>query len=873
MPSKHTGEFQDLSEKLRTYKTLLLIGLLTSIFVIGLFVLLYVISRSGELKQRIRRYVQIAQDKARALCNKAEKNDTYLIYSERIALITQLDDFLREVNYFRHAHLFDQNFSEYLNNAYDSIVQAKDFVCDYNEGFVQARIKKYDFLFKKSHVELDNTQKTAIVTDEKHNLVVAGAGAGKTEVLTTRVAYLVKRKPDTIKEKKILVLAFQKKAAEEIKERLRKYFRINVKIKTFHSLGLEILRDYSHRHKKDVPNVKFSGENADKEQTDFVYSLFEKASLDKKFEHNLIQYMASYGDEKIKSEEDFETQCEFFHYMSILEYTAFDKTKCRSEAERAILNFFFMNKLNGEKIKVKYEEQASWMKYHDKDGEHVPRPDFFFPDFDIYIEHWALDKNGKVPSWFDGDNPTEKYVNDMKLKKQKFSEQDKYILVETSQADFQSDDFTRVLSERFLSALKTKYPNEKFTFTPFSYRELVQRVWDECSVACSPKSIARHLSQFIVISKTYGLTPEQIEVRLSSAEWSPKQIAFTKLAVDIFKNYRRELTNAHEIDFCDMINRAVEELSSDKELYRNHFDHILVDEYQDISTQRENLIKQLMDKNEGCKLFCVGDDWQSIFGFAGSNVEYFVNFENYFDHPASTDLEINYRSTKTIVDAGAKIISHNGDAQLPKITKANNDVVCPIVVYSLTHQKDYRKSYHQESAENCVNKIEELLKKGCAPRDILILARVVNIPSLVPPLIQYAHKRDIKIGFEREDGNIVRLMSVHKAKGLQAKVVFILNVDDDLYGFPCKLEDPTIFDIAKIGKKAIPEHEERRLFYVAVTRAREQVIIYTQKCCKSSFLNEIKGFTNVVELPYLEWISGKSKKPTRPSTESPLNSM
>ena len=860
MPSKHTEEFQDLSDKLRAYKILLLIGLLTSIFVIGLFVLVYVFSRSGELKQRIRRYVQIAQDKAQILRNKTEKNDTYLIYKERTALITQLDDFLREVNYFRHANLFDQNFSEYLNNSYESIVKAKDYVCDYNSVFVQARIKKYVFLFKKSPFELDYAQKTAVVTDEKHNLVVAGAGAGKTEVLTTRIAYLVKRKPDGIKEKRILVLAFQNKAAHEINKRLKKCFGINVKIKTFHALGLEILKEYSRSRKQKVPNVKFSGDNADKEQTSYVYSLFEKASLDKKFEHNLIQYMANYGDEPTKSETDFDTQREFFDYMSILRYTALDGTKVKSEAEQAILNFFFKNKLNGEKINIKYEEPASWMKYNNKDGERIPHPDFFFPAFDIYIEHWALDKNGNVPSWFPGDNPTEKYVHDMELKKQSFSKQDKYTLIESSHADFQSDDFTRIISERFLSSLKTKYPNEKFTFTPISYHELVKKVWGECSVACSPKSLAMQLSRFIVISKTYGLSPNEIDARLSSNEWSPKQVAFTKLAVDIFKLYQSELKKYDEIDFCDMINVAVENLSTDSKLYRNQFDHILIDEYQDISTQRENLIKQLMNKNEGCKLFCVGDDWQSIFGFAGANVDYFVNFESYFDHPARTDLEINYRSTKTIVDAGAKIISHNGEAQLSKTTKANNDVVRPIIVYSLVHQKDFRKPYHQQSAEHCVHAIEELLKKGYASRDILILARVVSIPSLVPPLMQYAHKRGINIGFEREDGNIVRLMSVHKAKGLQAKVVFILNVDDDLYGFPCKLEDPAIFDIAKIGKKAIPEHEERRLFYVAVTRAREQVIIYTQKCCKSSFLNEIEGAVDVIELPYQEWINSKSKK-------------
>ena len=99
-----------------------------------------------------------------------------------------------------------------------------------------------------------------------------------------------------------------------------------------------------------------------------------------------------------------------------------------------------------------------------------------------------------------------------------------------------------------------------------------------------------------------------------------------------------------------MINLAIDELHGHDSLFKNVFDHILIDEYQDISTQRSVLIKALMQKNEDCKLFCVGDDWQSIMGFTGSNLDFFVNFDKYFDHPARTDLTINYRSCKSIVD-------------------------------------------------------------------------------------------------------------------------------------------------------------------------------------------------------------------------------
>jgi DNA helicase-4 len=104
-----------------------------------------------------------------------------------------------------------------------------------NEDFIQERIQKYDYLFQKSPFPLDESQKRAIIIDDTQNLVLAGAGSGKTEVLITRTAYLREREPDAINPKRILLLAFQNKAAGEIKERLNKKFGIvDIEVRTFH---------------------------------------------------------------------------------------------------------------------------------------------------------------------------------------------------------------------------------------------------------------------------------------------------------------------------------------------------------------------------------------------------------------------------------------------------------------------------------------------------------------------------------------------------------------------------------------------------------------------------------------------------------------
>ena len=166
---------------------------------------------------------------------------------------------------------------------------------------------------------------------------------------------------------------------------------------------------------------------------------------------------------------------------------------------------------------------------------------------------------------------------------------------------------------------------------------------------------------------------------------------FAYIALDIYETYENELRDENKIDFSDMINLAVKELKESKELYKNSFDQILIDEYQDVSAQRYELIRELMRKNEGCKLFCVGDDWQSIMGFTGSDLDFFVNFGDYFDHSARTDLSINYRSCKSIVDTGAEIISYNKGSQIEKNAFAKNTDEKSIKVYI----SDYnRKASH-----------------------------------------------------------------------------------------------------------------------------------------------------------------------------------
>ena len=776
------------------------------------------------------------------------KNDTYLIYGDKSNFLHLVKNGNKETKV--PWYLFwDFKLKSNLKNNFEKLRTYEGGIEIYNQNFVMQKKKEYKDLFKKGDLTLDDDQQTAIITDDKHNLVVAGAGSGKTEVLITRIAYLIKRKSDVVKPERILALAFQNKAANEIKERLKKRYGVNVEIRTFHSLGKKIIEDTSKKKHSKAPTLKPECSEDWKYQR-YIQRLFEKEiSANDKLQNDIISFMKKYGDEEIiKHEADFEKKEEFYNYQRSLTYTALDGTKVKSEAEREILNFFLMNKLNGKEVKIIYEHPADWMKYKNENGEEItPKPDFYFPDFDIYLEHWAIGKNRKVPKWFKGENPTKEYTDSMNLKKEKYKSNQK-ILFETSQADYENGDFTKKLSQRFLKVLKTKEPDKNFDLHPLSYKELVESVWDSAQFV---KQIPMNISRFIVIGKTYRLYPKDIEKRLEKEKWSPKQYSFAKIANQIYEIYQKEFEKGNYIDFSDMINVAVDFLKENKDFYKNKYDHILIDEYQDISTQRYEMIKELMSKNSKCKLFCVGDDWQSIMGFAGSNLDFFINFDKYFSHPARTDLTKNYRSIKSIVDVGACIIKNNKEGQIKKKTISNRDESKPILVFSSKHQKKFFAQYYEQIAKHCLDTIKEYhTTKNYPYDDFMILMRIANKQKLRNFITDYANSLGIPISEKADRPNCVHIMSVHKSKGLQARVVMVLNVDKDLYGFPCELENPEIFLPAIKNNDGLRKQEERRLFYVAVTRAKEEVMIYTQKCSESEFITEIKEFVKREELGY-----------------------
>src|SRR3989442_1287887 len=287
-------------------------------------------------------------------------------------------------------------------------------------------------------------------------------------------------------------------------------------------------------------------------------------------------------------------------------------------------------------------------------------------------------------------------------------------------------------------------------------------------------------------------------------------------------------TDKKLIEFYDMLHRAADIVEKGASSLPK-FDHVLVDEFQDTSTAMARLVNALVQTNHA-HLFAVGDDWQAIYGFAGGDIDHVVNFESHFGPASLTILNTNYRSPAIIVEAGAALIAHN-PSQIPKQVAISN--------------QERGEAYIHEVPDNdlaIIDKTISLIKeerKRTSPDDILVLSRTNHLlkevqRNFVPNRIPLAAPNRNITG--------VRVMSAHKAKGLEADVVVVVNASDDLLGFPSKIENPDVLEPVRMHP-GNDRAEERRLFYVAVTRAKRRLHLIVRQNLPSPYIAEIEGTT------------------------------
>jgi len=746
-----------------------------------------------------------------------EKSDEYLVSQRFHKLMKQFDEYhavFRELTKLR-TFLKKEEFSQ-AEELYSLMNEKKEVIKNYNKNFIRKRLKTHKSFFdgKDDSLErsLDKQQRLAIVKDDKHNLVIAGAGSGKTAVIAARIAYLLRRK-DRIEPKRILALAFNRKAAKEVHKRLKSDYNIDsVKVRTFHSFGLSIINE----NLTERPRVLDESESERR-----IRNIFLKRIKNKRLRNLLLEYFSRYLDEEL-DEASFSEKEEYYYYMRNKQYTTLSAERVKSVSERDIANFLFKNN-----IKFVYEAVARWADKGDSYGPYMP--DFYLPDYDIYIEHWGVDEKGNIPPWFEMSK--KRYHEKIKWAREQFSKHEK-VLIETFEYQTRGGQLETVLKDKLI--------DHSVSMKELSYEELVERVYG-FKETC--KRVSEMFSTFIKLAKSNHISPDKLRSRISKLPDTKKKV-FAKMGLSIYKAYQNSLKKNKEIDFEDMINIAITLAKEKREKYKNRYDHVLVDEFQDVSNQRFELIKTLVSDDNNTKLFCVGDDWQSIYAFAGSEVRFFIEFEDHFSYPEKTFLEWNYRCSKTIVAASNQLISNNKE-RVDKIVKAFSDneraiILCEFQLY--LKWQEYKKEQYEHAF--CI--INELVNNSVPIEDIMVISRFKFEDTIFD---------NLQIKCTNNGYGSVRFNTAHSCKGQEAKYVIILDVTSGTYGFPSEIVDSSVFDIVK-SESAMTENKldaERRLFYVALTRSKEGVYIYTQKSRESVFLNEIKDYLSEPVIPELQF--------------------
>lgn len=655
--------------------------------------------------------------------------------------------------------------------------------------------------------------------------MIAGAGAGKTTTLAAKVKYLVEKQG--INPEEILVISYTNKAVNELKEKINKGMKIPAKILTFHKLGNELLRkdgnDYgvltnSYEVVKEILIKKIYKNKKLLEDLLYFLGCYLNVPEDVEKYASLDQYIEA------KKEAEYRTlkaDMEQYNEKMAKSLSRFSRTihgeTLRSYQEVIIANFLYLNNIHYE-----YERE-----YPFKPTE-MKRP--YFPDFFIsqgeneaYIEHFGMyTKNSKI-GIFD-QNALRKYEINMHKKIELHKRYHTNLI-----ATYYHYEDGRDLVEH----LKEELIKNGFILSPRDPKEVFQNIVE----SCKDKYIAEltfFIENFIHKFKTLQMTKSDFSILRSKTDNVRNKI-FLELAEFVYEHYENYLVDHHKIDFQDMINSAIEVIDH---LKKNHvalnYQYIIIDEYQDIAKQRFNLTKKLSGACDA-KIIAVGDDWQSIFAFAGSSGDYFIKFKELMGYAEELKITHTYRNSQELIDIAGDFVQKN-DHQIKKTLISNKHLKLPIRIYGY----DDKNHYQMNKIRLLIKVIDRLVKDYGEDTSILLLCRYnFEIYKLVGSgEFQYTSRYD-RLKCVKYPKVKITALTAHRSKGLGFDNVIILGATAGKYGFPSQIEDDPIMKL--LGEKNLEEKlaEERRLFYVALTRTKNRVYILSPIYRPSSFVQEL----------------------------------
>jgi DNA helicase IV len=723
-------------------------------------------------------------------------------------------------------------------------------------SFVRSWMEAHISMGKNGRTIVPDEEQIAAIAAVNGNIqVVARAGSGKTSTLVNRAYFLMKH--CGVDPNEILLLAFNRKATSEIRKRLLLLLSSDSQSPKEQISALSDIDDDSVDRLAAQLGIKLphvmtfhalAHAIVHPEESLLYNSVREEIQdLNRAFQLIIDEFLrdATYGS-KIRTlmmahfREDWgrivegrypASRDDFLEFRRSLPREALRGERVKSFGEKRIADFLFEHD-----IPYQYERNHWW-------GNSNYRPDFTLPrgnNSGIIVEYFGIE----------GD-PDNDEMSD--AKRAYWGRKSNWSLIELYPADIVRKEGEQAFCEKFRGDLHGYGVQCERLSEDEIWRRIRERAIDRFTMA---------MSQFILRCRKERLSPGDLVCRIQQHKpLSDVENIFLGLAQLIFAAYLERLSETGEEDFDGLLQRAIREVESGNLLFSRrsgsgdvrNLRHISIDEFQDFSLLFSDLIGAIRNRNHTAQLFCVGDDWQAINRFAGSRLKYFEDFTSDIDKSDRLYISTNHRSSANVISASNELMNGMGNrAKAGKDTKGNVLVVDLAEFIPTTIERERHK--YDIITPVVIRIAAKAVSEG---KQIVILCRRNTLPWYVNNEDEKADgrmldqfRRHISSFFPEELRGMISTSTVHQYKGKERAVVIIADAVEG--SFPLIHHNWPFFRIFGDTPDTLVD-EERRLFYVAMTRAIDELIILTEHDRKSPFLEEVEARKTLGALDWYDY--------------------
>ncbi|MEH6445358.1 MAG: UvrD-helicase domain-containing protein [Oceanospirillaceae bacterium] len=687
------------------------------------------------------------------------------------------------------------------------------------ETYVNEQKSRYKALFDAIESNpLTEKQRNACIVDEDNNLVLAGAGTGKTSTMIGRAAYLIAS--GQASDNQLLMLAYGREAAIEMRQRLKeKLAGTCVMASTFHSLGQQIIIHVE----KTKPSVSPLAQDQ-KLLVNHIDHWFTQLLEQPEYKKTTLHYFEKYLYPN-KNAFDFKSEGEYFEYLRSNEIRTLKGEAVKSYEECLIANWLFTKG-------IEYQYEATFQEKDTRSPDfRVYKPDFYLPATGIYIEHFGIDRHGNTASYVD----REIYQQGMQWKRALHTQLNTTLVESYHYEQKESTLLTNL--EKNLQALGVE-------LTPLPDDALLATLKEFGAITAFSDLLGKLLQRY----KAGNFDSATLKGKISNANNPGQLAAAIELLLPLVDRYEAQLKLNDEIDFADMLALATSYV--EQGLFQSPWSYLLIDEFQDISEPRARLVKALRDSKTATSIFCVGDDWQAIYRFTGSDVALTTSFEQHFGATQTTSLDKTFRFNNSICDIASRFVMQN-PAQVKKRITAHDVVTQPAVSIVRRHLEndDQFRALHDI--------LQSISQMAISPTDM----STTKQSSTVYLLARYRFLLPDSVALNRINSHFptlnIQTFTLHASKGKEADYVILLGLDNGKHGFPSRRVTHPLLEALLPLAEPYKHAEERRLLYVGLTRAKHRAYLLCDMSKASKFVTELISENYAVELN--EFATSKSQ--------------